>query len=99
MNKPLPQIASAINSQATARDRSVLSELTARKALEITRILQTSLDPTRLIELFSMEAGALIMHQGLRYAMTNSIWKSNSADRRVTPAHTNSISAMNPWVN
>lgn len=39
----------------------------AHKALEITTSLQTSLDPTRLVELFRSEVGALIEHQGIRY--------------------------------
>ena len=67
MNKQLHTIADTSIGASPAGDRSVLSDLTARKALEITRALQTSLDPTRLIELFSMEAGTLIVHQGLRY--------------------------------
>ena len=68
MNKQLHTIADTSIGASPAGDRSVLSDLTARKALEITRALQTSLDPTRLIELFSMEAGTLIVHQGLRYS-------------------------------
>jgi diguanylate cyclase (GGDEF)-like protein len=67
MSKLLPQIEGAMHNPSPIRDRSVLSDLTARKALEITQTLQMSLDPMRLIELFSMEAGSLIVHQGLRY--------------------------------
>jgi diguanylate cyclase (GGDEF)-like protein len=67
MNKQLHNTADASISPLPAREQSVLSDLTARKAMEITQVLQTSLDPTRLIELFSMEAGTLIVHQGLRY--------------------------------
>jgi diguanylate cyclase (GGDEF)-like protein len=44
-----------------------LSERTTQRELEITQSLQVSLDPTRLIEVFSMEVGTLIMHQGVRY--------------------------------
>ncbi len=67
MIKPLHHMTEAMNGPAPSGDHSALSELTAHKALEITRSLQTSLDPTRLIELFSMEVGALIVHQGIRY--------------------------------
>ena len=67
MNKQLHIIADTSIDQSPADDRPVLSDLTAIKSVEITRALQTSLDPTRLIELFSMEAGTLIVHQGLRY--------------------------------
>ncbi|WP_455234917.1 GGDEF domain-containing protein [Thiogranum longum] len=67
MNKPLHHIADALHGPTHAGKSTVLSELTARKALEITQSLQTTLDPTRLIELFSMEVGTLIVHQGIRY--------------------------------
>ena len=68
MNKPLSHISAVPHDgPRLTRDRSVLKDLTARKALEITQGLQTSLDPTRLIELFSMEVGSLIVHQGIRY--------------------------------
>lgn len=67
MNKPLQHIADAMHGTSTSFDRTVLNDQAAHKALEITRSLQTTLDPTRLIELFSMEAGSLIMHQGVRY--------------------------------
>ncbi|VAW73018.1 diguanylate cyclase/phosphodiesterase (GGDEF & EAL domains) with PAS/PAC sensor(s) [hydrothermal vent metagenome] len=67
MNKQLHHIADASLEPSPVGDRSVLSDLTARKALEITQALQTSLDLTRLIEIFSMEAGTLTVHQGLRY--------------------------------
>ncbi len=67
MNKQLHNTADASIGPVPVRERSVLSDLTARKAMEITQALQTSLDPTRLIEMFSMEAGTLIVHQGLRY--------------------------------
>jgi len=67
MNKPLHNVASTINTPSASVDDPVLSELTAQRALEITQGLQTSLDPTRLIEIFSMEVGALIVHQGVRY--------------------------------
>ena len=67
MNKQLHHIADASMGSSPTGDHSVLSDLTARKALEITQSLQTSLDPTRLIEIFSMDAGTLIVHQGLLY--------------------------------
>ena len=67
MSKPLHHIADASNRLLPSGNSSVLRQQTARKALEMTQSLQTSLDPTRLIEIFSMEAGALIVHQGIRY--------------------------------
>jgi len=67
MNKPLHHIADSLNAPKPSGDRSVLRELTARKALEITQSLQTSLDPGRLVEMFSMEVGTLIVHQGVCY--------------------------------
>jgi len=67
MSKPLHHMTEVLSGPASPVDRSALSELTARKALEITQSLQTSLDPTRLIELFSMEVATLIVHQGIRY--------------------------------
>jgi diguanylate cyclase (GGDEF)-like protein len=67
MNKPLPQSADLLKNPLKAGDRSVLQELTSKKALEITQSLQTTLDPTRLIEIFSAEVSSLIVHQGIRY--------------------------------
>jgi len=67
MSKTLHYMTETLTRTAQPDDRSVLSELTAHKTLELAQSLQTSLDPTRLIELFSMEAGALIVHQGIRY--------------------------------
>ncbi|MFQ5644949.1 MAG: GGDEF domain-containing protein [Thiogranum sp.] len=67
MNKPLHHIASTFNTPPAAVDDQVLREQTVQRALEITQRLQTSLDPTRLIEVFSMEVSALIVHQGIRY--------------------------------
>jgi diguanylate cyclase (GGDEF)-like protein len=67
MSKPLHHMTEVLNGPVPSGNRPALSGLAARKALEITQSLQTSLDPTRLIELFSMEAGALIVHQGVRY--------------------------------
>jgi diguanylate cyclase (GGDEF)-like protein len=67
MNKPLHHLAEAPHPPSPSADRARLSELTARKALEIVGSLQTSLDPTRLIELFSLEVAALIAHEGIRY--------------------------------
>jgi diguanylate cyclase (GGDEF)-like protein len=67
MNKPLHTVASSINTASAPAEDPVLRELTTQRSLEITQSLQTSLDPTRLIEVFSMEVGALIVHQGIRY--------------------------------
>jgi len=67
MNKPLHHIAELLNTPKPSADRSVLHELTANKAGEITQSLQTSLDPGRLVEMFSMEVGTLIVHQGVSY--------------------------------
>jgi GGDEF domain-containing protein len=67
MNRPLHHIAELLNAPKPSADRSVLHELTANKAGEITQSLQTSLDPGRLIEMFSMEVGTLIVHQGVSY--------------------------------
>lgn len=67
MNKPLHHIAEAINSRGPSGSRSLLHDFTLEKELEIAKNLQTSLDPTRLIELFSKEVAALIPHQGVRY--------------------------------
>ncbi len=67
MNKQMHNTASTFDTAPPGADDPVLLEQASQRALEITRSLQTSLDPTRLIEVFSMEAGALIEHQGIRY--------------------------------
>lgn len=67
MNRPLHYFADSLNAREPSGDHSVLRELTASKAVEITQSLQTSLDPNRLLEMFSMEVGTLIVHQGVRY--------------------------------
>jgi len=67
MSKPLQHSADPLHVQPPASDSFPVRQLTANRALAMTKSLQTSLDPTRLIELFSMEAGALITHQGIRY--------------------------------
>ncbi|HED19281.1 MAG TPA: GGDEF domain-containing protein [Gammaproteobacteria bacterium] len=67
MNKPLHNIASSFNAPSASADDPIVRELTAQRAMSITQSLQTSLDPTRLIEVFSIEVGALIVHQGVRY--------------------------------
>ena len=67
MSKPLPQTADFLKNSLKTSDHSVLQELANRKSLEITQSLQTTLDPTRLIEIFSAEVSALIVHQGIRY--------------------------------
>jgi diguanylate cyclase (GGDEF)-like protein len=71
MNKPLYYIADSLNAAKPSGDRSVLRELTASKAVEITQILQTSLDPGRLLEMLSMEVATLIVHQGVHYRNDN----------------------------
>jgi diguanylate cyclase (GGDEF)-like protein len=67
MNKPLHHMTEALHRPSPSADRALLSEQTAHKALEIVASLQTSLDPTRLIELFSMECAVLVAHEGVRY--------------------------------
>jgi GAF domain-containing protein len=67
MNKPLHHIGAPLDAPRPSADRAALPELTARKALQITQSLQTSLDPARLIEVFSVEVRTLIAHQGIRY--------------------------------
>jgi len=67
MNKPLHHPADALNGSLPKGNTTLFQDIIARKALEVTRSLQTSLDPTRLIELFSMEVNDLIVHQGIRY--------------------------------
>lgn len=67
MNKPMHIIANSMRAQTSDTDRTVLAELASKKALAITQVLQTTLDPKHLIELFSMEAGELIVHQGVHY--------------------------------
>ena len=71
MNKTMPHSAELLSISKSSGRRSVLRELTANKALEITQLLQTSLDPVRLVEMFSMEVGALIVHQGVCYRNDN----------------------------
>lgn len=70
MNKALHYIADSYTPKPSG-DRSVLRELTASKAVEITQSLQTSLDPGRLVEMFSSEVGTLIVHQGIAYRNDN----------------------------
>ncbi len=67
MNKPLHQIADHRGSSQRSADNSVLRRQVAEKSLLITRNLQATLDPTRMIELYSMEIGEIIVHQGMRY--------------------------------
>ncbi len=67
MSKPLQHTADPPHVRPAASDSLPSRQLTANRALALSTSLQTSLDPTRLIELFSMEAGALITHQGIRY--------------------------------
>jgi diguanylate cyclase (GGDEF)-like protein len=67
MNKPLYHIGDPLDAPRLSVDRSALPELTARQALQMTQSLQTSLDPGRLIEIFSVEVGTVIGHQGIGY--------------------------------
>jgi hypothetical protein len=67
MSKPLQHAADPPHVRPPASDSLPSRLLTANRALAMSTSLQTSLDPTRLIELFSREAGALITHQGIRY--------------------------------
>jgi diguanylate cyclase (GGDEF)-like protein len=67
MSKPLQHAADPPHVQSPARDSFPRPQLTASRALAMATSLQTSLDPMRLIELFSREADALITHQGIRY--------------------------------
>jgi diguanylate cyclase (GGDEF)-like protein len=71
MNKSLHYIADRPIALKPSGDRSVLHALTASKAVEITQILQTSLNPGRLVEMFSMEVATLIVHQGVHYRNDN----------------------------
>lgn len=67
MSKPLHRIADTPDNLAPAGDVYPFQQLTGDRAMAMTQSLQTSLDPTRLIELFSVQASALIVHQGIRY--------------------------------
>lgn len=67
MNKPLHHIADAVTSRELSGGGGRVHTLALNKQLEITQSLQTSLDPTRVIELFSGEVGTLVPHQGIRY--------------------------------
>lgn len=67
MSKPLPHLTATPTGAVVTGDRSLLQKLTANRAMALTQSLQTSLDPTRLIELFSAEAGSLVVHHGIRY--------------------------------
>lgn len=67
MNKPMHNIMQSRGNNAVKNGRSPSGDSVDLKSLEITRSLQTTLDPQRLIEIFSLEVGALIVHQGLRY--------------------------------
>ena len=71
MNKPLPLIEELFNTHRPSTDRSVFHAQTESKALEITQSLQTSLEPARLVQIFSMEVGSLIVHQGVHYRNDN----------------------------
>ena len=67
MNKPQHCIEELFNPSKPSADRSLLRELTAGKAVEITDILQTSLDPSRQHHQLSMDAGTRIAHPGGRH--------------------------------
>ena len=49
------------------RENSVLLNLSDKQLLQITQSLQSTLDPEQLIQRFSMELGAFIVHQGIHY--------------------------------
>ncbi len=66
MNKPLHDILQAVAETPAIRGPA-RQEVAAYQTLEMVRCLQTSLDPTRLMELFSQEVGHLVPHQGIRY--------------------------------
>lgn len=66
MNKPLHHMTEAVNG-APAASRQVLPGLTEHKTVDLVRSLQTTLDPTRLVELFSLETAGLVPHHGIRY--------------------------------
>lgn len=67
MNKPLHHMTEVRNGTSPPPPRLDPTGLAEQKAVDIVRTLQTTLDPTRLIELFSQEAGCLVPHEGVRY--------------------------------
>jgi diguanylate cyclase (GGDEF)-like protein len=67
MNKPLHHMTEVPKDSSYSAPCLDLAGLTAHKAVDLVRSLQTTLDPTRLIELFSQEIGALVPHQGIGY--------------------------------
>lgn len=67
MNKPLHHVMDAMTGAPHPAPRPDLSRLTAHTAVALVRTLQTTLDPSRLIELFSEEIGKLIPHHGSGY--------------------------------
>ena len=67
MSESLFNVADTLSATDHPGASTVLREQTLQKSADITRTLQTTLDPSRLIELFSMEVGSLIVHQGVRY--------------------------------
>lgn len=67
MSKPLTDMAGKLQDAPIPLSGKALRRRSGHKALEITQTLQTTLDPERLVELFSAEIGELIPHHGLRY--------------------------------
>ena len=67
MSKPLHTLAGKLQDAPPQLNKQALRQQSGRKALEITQALQTTLDPERLIEVFSEQISALIPHHGLRY--------------------------------
>jgi diguanylate cyclase (GGDEF)-like protein len=67
MNKPLHHMMEALNGGSHSATQPERPTLTAQSAVNLVRSLQTTLDPTRLIELFSQEIDQLIPHNGVRY--------------------------------
>lgn len=67
MSKPVHTMADRPQAGPAQCDEQALRRQGGRRALEITGTLQTTLDPERLIELFSEQVRDLVPHQGLRY--------------------------------
>ena len=67
MSKPVQTMADRLQADTPRLDEQALRRQGGRRALEITGTLQTTLDPERLIELFSDQVRDLVPHQGLRY--------------------------------
>jgi diguanylate cyclase (GGDEF)-like protein len=64
---PPPRTVHGICPGAKATPDPLGPRLSAERSLALNQRLQSTLDPLRIIELFSAEVGALIPHQGVRY--------------------------------